>query len=288
MYKSGKNFKIFGIRGSLIGDSIFALPILTFLEKQFKDSYKYWQIAKKCSQAAPLYYNHPLIDKIIISDCDEGIGPKDKLIIQDCDMVFNVMPSHPWEQDWPNYRNCYEETWVMSGLDIRDYYKMTEDERRPKLYQWFDINPIRKSIAIWPCAGYGMEGKRHPSRDWYNKLVKQLSKKYDVYQMGHPNDFSIDGLSIANDKREMSFFDQIKFSLGCSLVITTDSGSGIVLGAYSANQISLLTNHFPGHNTNYTAFAPNNINNTNFIGIDNPNNIHIEEIVDSVNNKIII
>ena len=62
-----KNFKIFGVRAGLIGDSIMALPILNYLENKYSNSYKIWVIEKKCSQAAPIYINHPLIDKILIS-----------------------------------------------------------------------------------------------------------------------------------------------------------------------------------------------------------------------------
>ena len=45
--KTGKNYKVFGIRGSLIGDNIMALPLLTLIDKYRPDCYKYWQVAKK-------------------------------------------------------------------------------------------------------------------------------------------------------------------------------------------------------------------------------------------------
>jgi len=278
---SGKNFKIFGFRGSLIGDQIMTLPILNYLEDYFPNSYKYFQIARKCSQAAPLYFNHPLIDKLIISDCDEGMGPKDKEIASHCNLVFDVMPNHPLEQDWPNYRNIYEETWVMAGLPIQEYHSLSPEKQRPKLVRWFNIDKREaKSIAIWPCAGYGVENKRNPSRDWYNGLCQILKEEgYIIYQFGHPNDFKIDS---HHDMRHLSFMDQIKTSLGCGLAITTDSGSGLILGAYEMPQISLLTNHFPNHTKNLTAFAPNNINNFNFVGRGLADNINIFDVVKQI------
>ena len=62
-----KNFKIWGVSFSLIGDLIVGLPQLTYFEKKYPGSYKYWGIHKKMSHAAPLFYNHPLIDRIKIT-----------------------------------------------------------------------------------------------------------------------------------------------------------------------------------------------------------------------------
>ncbi len=69
--------RIWGFRQSLIGDTIMALPILNWAERRWPGSYKHWQVARKCSQSAQLYLNHPLIDQIVISDCHEGMGPRD-------------------------------------------------------------------------------------------------------------------------------------------------------------------------------------------------------------------
>lgn len=276
-----KDFKIFGIRGSLIGDSIMALVILNFLERRFPGSYKYWQVARKCGQAAPLFFNHPLIDKIVISDCEEGMGPKDRELAAQCQIVFDVMPNHPFEQDWPNYRDIYQETFIMAGLPPEEYHKLPPEEQRPKLVKWFNVEPLPKHIAIWPCAGYGVENKRNPSQAWYKVLVKMLNEVgFKVIQFGHPRDFALEGA--AQDMRHLSFFDQIKMSLGCDLAVSTDSGSGLVLGAYEMRQVSLLTNHFPGHVRNLTAFAPNNPVNTNFVGVNGADNISQREVFERI------
>lgn len=281
MDKTGKNFKIWGMRGSLIGDNLMALPLLTLLEKMYPGSYKYWQVARKGSQMVPLLLNHPLIDRLVISDCNEGMGLNDIAIFNECDLRFNVMPNHPLEQDWPNYRNIYEETAVMSGFTMEQYNLLTEDEKRPRLVKWFNIEKQQpKTIALWPCAGYGNENTRNPSKKWYEGLIHILSfLNYNVIQFGHPNDFHINN---AIDKRALPFFDQIKMSLGCDLVISTDSGSGLIFGAYEMPQITLLTNHFPGHVKNLTAFAPNNKNNTNFIGIGGADKINQVSVVEKI------
>lgn len=288
----GKNFKIWGVRQSLIGDSIMALPILNYLEEKIPNSYRYWQIAKKCAQSAPIYFNHPLIDQIVISDCNEGMGPRDLEIAKTCDLKFNTMPSHPFESDWPNYRNIYEETWVMAGLPLAEYHSLSNEQKRPKLERWFDIEKRVGTIALWPCAGYGRENKRNPSKMYYYCLIAALCNAgFKVIQFGHPNDYNFldymesaqahikDNFFVMNN---LSFFEQIKMSLGCGLAIATDSGSSLVLGAYEMPQITLLTNHFPNHIRNLEAFASNNPNNFNFVSINGPDNIDFLKVVEKV------
>ena len=63
-----KQMKIWGPLSGIIGDLIMGLPMLTYFEKKYPGSYKYWGIHKKMSHATPLFYNHPLIDRIKITD----------------------------------------------------------------------------------------------------------------------------------------------------------------------------------------------------------------------------
>lgn len=276
--------RIWGVRQSLIGDTMMALPILNWLERRFPGSYKHWQVARKCSQSAQLYLNHPLIDKIVISDCHEGMGPRDIEIANTCDIRFDTMPQHPEGDIWPNKRTIYEETWVMAGLPLSEYHALPPAEQRAKLVAWFEIEKqAPKTVALWPCAGYGIENKRNASREWYVKLLTKLhAAGCTVYQFGHPRDYTFDVWSgpTYRDFRRLSFFDQIKLSLGCDVVIGTDSGSALVLGAYErVNQISLLTNHWPNHTQNFTAFATNSPLNTNFFSPGTADGISQDEVI---------
>ena len=71
-----KGFKIWGFGYGIIGDLIMSLPMLTYYEKKYPESYKIWAIYKKCAQCAPIYFNHPLIDRIKITDeiCTDNMG----------------------------------------------------------------------------------------------------------------------------------------------------------------------------------------------------------------------
>lgn len=284
---TGKNFKIFGVRSGLIGDSVMALPILNHLEKLHPDSYKYWLLDKKCSQAAPIYFNHPLIDKILITEQNEGVGPKELEIANNCDAAINPSPAHPLGEDWPNHRNIYEETWIMAGFPLEEYHNLPIEQQRPKLEKWFNIespsvgNHGRKTIALFPFAGYGREPKRSPSVKWYNELLDYLlNDNYEVFHFGHSSEPYIKiGHPYYCRCTHEPFFEQIKMALGCDLTIGTDSGTALIMGAYEVPQISLLTNHWPGHGKNPLAFATNNVNNQSLFAPNGADNIKIDDVI---------
>jgi ADP-heptose:LPS heptosyltransferase len=271
----GKNFRMWGVRGSLLGDCIGALTVLNSIEQHHPGSFKYWQVAAKCSHIAPLFIGHPLIDRIVISDCPEGMGPRDREIAATCDIVFNVMPEHPWEQDYPNHRDFYHETFIMSGLGDQDYFALPPEQRLPKLVKWFRsesrLTAASKIIAIWPQAGYGKEPKRSPGQVWYQALVDDLiSRGYDIIQFGHPADFELAGVC---RRTHIDFFQQVRETLSCDLVISTDSGSGLIFAAYEHPQITLTAPHWPGHVRNLDALAPKNRNGHVFVGVGSADRI---------------
>jgi ADP-heptose:LPS heptosyltransferase len=257
--KEGKNFKVLGVRQSLIGDCIMSLPVLQFVEKRRPNSYKYWHVAKKCSQSAPLFYNHPLIDKIVITDCEEGFGPKDIELAKQCDFVFNTTPQHPFGECWHDHRNMLQETWVMAGIDLKEFEALTEEEKTPSLTKWFNTNRESNTIAVHCFAGYGRDNHRSPSKEWWAELIELLTKQgFKVIRLGHPKEPE---LTKCNDLRHLSFLEQIQIALGCDMYIGTDSGFSLVMGAYSHPQITLLTNWNVNHFQNPTCLQPINKNN---------------------------
>jgi len=259
LMKEGKNFKVLGVRQSLIGDCIMSLPVLQFVEKRRPNSYKYWHVAKKCSQSAPLFYNHPLIDKIVITDCEEGFGPKDIELAKQCDFVFNTTPQHPFGECWHDHRNMLQETWVMAGIDLKEFEALTEEEKTPSLTKWFNTNRESNTITVHCFAGYGRDNHRSPSKEWWAELIELLTKQgFKVIRLGHPKEPE---LTKCNDLRHLSFLEQIQIALGCDMYIGTDSGFSLVMGAYSHPQITLLTNWNVNHFQNPTCLQPINKNN---------------------------
>lgn len=269
MKSNEKNLKIWCGRSDLIGDTIMALPMLYYFEKQYPNSYKYWSILRKCSQAAPLYFNHPLIDKIVISDYNEGFGDNDRLIVEDCDVVVNTRPEHKYI-DWYNQYSMLQETWLMAGLSEIEFDQLNDFQKIPKLYKWFDIKKYEKAIAIHCFAGYGRDNHRSPNKEWWDEIVNILMEQgYQVFRFGHPNEPYLQQRWAHGffDCRNASFIEQIQMTLGCNCYVGTDSGFSLAIGAYSHPQITLLTNWNIGHISNFYALQPINKNN---ISIFNP------------------
>ena len=282
--KDGKNVKVWGIRSDLIGDIITALPILNYLEKKLPGSYKNFSILKKVSQCAPIFLNHPLIDRIKISDYYEGFGEKDLEIIQDCEIVFNTRPNVVDFGEWFNKRGHVEESFLMAGLSKEEFDILDDWERRPKLELWFDAERKKGQIGIFPFAGYGNDFHRSPSVNWWNALIKDL-KDYTVLHLGHFDEPKLDG---AERLCNLSYFDIIKMACACEFTISTNTGNSWVMGAYGLPQIVLSDYRFEQdgkrHNKNPSAMVPVNYKDLciSLFDPDACDNIEREKVIESI------
>ena len=271
---SGKEIKCWGVSYGLIGDLIMGLPVLTYLEKKYPGSYKYWVIEKKVAFTAPLFLNHPLIDCIRITGEWSGFGREDFNIASQCEFSCIMTGWKHDEWDWYNRRGQVEETARIAGIyDLKDV--LTPEEMYPKLNKWFDVGEedpdfqtysrqnhvtLRpNSIAIWPFATSAKNTPgRNPSMKWWENLVLKINNMdVSVIQLGYKKDETIPGAYPCTDK---TFFEQVKIALACKMSIGTDSGNMWVMGAYGHPAIHLMTNWLPGHTLNPMALEPVNEN----------------------------
>ena len=106
--------KIWGTAFSLIGDLIMSLPQLIYFKKKYKNTYINFVIHKKISYCAPLFFNHPDIDKIIISGEWSSFSSDDYRIASECDIVTTsldhlnkkILDRKHEDKFWYNRRNC--------------------------------------------------------------------------------------------------------------------------------------------------------------------------------------
>lgn len=293
--------KIWGMGYGIIGDLIMSIPMLTYFDKKYPGSYKYWVIEKKCSQSAPIYFNHPLIDKIKITDNWDSFGEVDKKLIKECDLIMNKGNGHK-DSEWYNHRDCIQETAdARAGIDLREL--LTEEEMFPKLYKWFDVGlPNVKStyskegrvlgkeyhnnISIWPFAG---SSGRSPSPKWWNIVVDRLiDEGYSVCHYGMPNDPRLSNKKGYYTYPQLSYFDQVKAALASRITIGTDSGAMWVMGAYSHPAINLMTNWLPNHHSNFSALEPVNKNGFTFFAKGGCDYISTEEVINNVKKRVIL
>lgn len=266
--------KIWGTSYGLIGDLIAGLPMLTYFEKKYPKSYKYWVIQGKCAITAPLFLNHPLIDRIKITDEWSGFGEIDKKLMSECEFVARATSKHD-RKDWYNYTSFIEETFKLAGIyDMKEV--LTEEEQIPKLYKWFkpgidnsaqntysktnevDNTQFNKSVAIWPF-GTGAGAGRSPDPIWWNIFVDKLRiAGYNVNHYGRDSEPSLSELQNYHKRTGMSFFQQVKAALASDIVIGPDTGPMWVMGAYSHPAINLMTTYLPNHTENKLCLAPIN------------------------------
>jgi len=272
---SDKNFKIWGVSYGLIGDLIMGLPVLTYFEKKYPNSYKYWGIEKKCAFMSSLFLNHPLIDRIIISQDWDRFSLKDNYIIDQCQFKCITEGWKHSDPEWYNYRNQVEETSRLAGIfDLKEV--LTEEEMKPKLIKWFDlglqsshadtgsggyldsIDDYKNVISIWPFStgDRGRQGMRCPSKEWWEIMVDILLNEFRIWHFG------LDSEPILSQSRNyikltgLSFFDQIKVSLATEMAIATDSGPSWVLSAYDFPTLVLMSNWMHNHKKNLQALLP--------------------------------
>jgi ADP-heptose:LPS heptosyltransferase len=286
-----KNFSIFGFRGSLCGDQIMALPLLNYFESLYPNSYKTWTIAKKTSQMLPFFTNQKLIDRILITENNESLGLNDVQLVKSSNIFINPFPQHPpcpglnvgIDNFWYNKFNCVTETARMAGISEKDFLRLPEIERKPRLYQWFETEKRPKSIAIHARAGYNKEQSRNPTTQFWRELTPKIQKMgYKIFHCGVDSEEDI-GENITRITH-LSLFEQIRVSLSTDLVLGNDSGFNWIIGAYGYPMISLITNHGPKQAENLN-FAPENYknNNINLFCKNGFDNLEYETVLNAIN-----
>jgi len=301
--------RIWGMSFGLIGDLVMALPLLTYFEKKYPGSYKIWGISRTCSFVAPTYLNHPLIDRIKVTDGWAGMGQSDLELRSTCDVIANYDngKNNHSSPDWYNKLSCVEETaYTCFGItDLRDV--LTPEEMKPRLHRWFDVgfeNPechtytrenktvfegFENNIAIWPfaTAEYNVVGGRSPSPGWWSRLIEKLTNGgYTVYHYGRDVEPALSESPGYRKFTHLSYFRQVKASLASRLVLGTDSGSQWVMGAYQHPAINLITDFLPGHSSNFLALNPINDNAVTFFSKGGCDNIPVEKVLENIKQRI--
>jgi ADP-heptose:LPS heptosyltransferase len=296
------NPRIFIGRGTMLGDILATLPTLAYLKKRWPKSTIVFAMGKKSASAAMLYLNHPLIDEIYITDGQEALeSERDFAKFNSCDIKFNLNPQHR-DSEYPNRRNIYLESFHMQGIDEGLWEVLTEDEKIPKLYKWWNSvkRPFgdKKTILFTGMPNFGRESKRWVSKKYLEDLLtKLIDLGYCVIQSGGEqdkywfSDLSLGDLIDSNVQEsyfrinEQSFFEQIQIANECDCIVGSDSGMSLILGAYNLPQVSLIPIHWGNHN-NPSALSTNNPNNYSFYSHNGTDDISQELVIDKIKEKL--
>ena len=173
----------------------------------------------------------------------------------------------------------------MAGLNPEDF-----KNTKPVLKQyWIDDKILnKKTIAIWPFAGYGRDLHRSPDKNTWITIINELTKNYDVIHFGADIEPVLSNSNRYKKLTNLPLFEQIKITLTCNFCLGTDSGSMWIIAAYNKiPQINLITNHLSNHHKNFMALAPLGEKSYNIFCLNGFSNIQYNEIHSHINQNLI-
>lgn len=264
--------RIFAGRAQAVGDLITTLPALAILKNKYPGCKITHPVARKSKQSIPFLMENEFVDDILLSDDDEGefftidgVTYKQRRDKMPFDLQLNCNPNYDNDWHWFNKRRLVHQHCLMMGFSDNDFFSLQEKYKKPFLKRKNISNKFsEKVITFQTTAGYGKAPERSPSKEWWQKFFEQAKAElpdYKFIQVGHPNDYKIDGLE---DIFNIDFYNQFDTILASDLYLGLENGISWINGAYGITpMVCLLTNAFPGHEVNPFAFEPEHILNKN-------------------------
>lgn len=238
-----------------IGDSICSLVAARYIKKVFPNSYSVAVLDPRSKELAPLLLNCPDIDRIYINQKEGGYTETERKWASTFDFnlpLFGHFVPTGWSKtmSWmeSNFRVRFQFQPAGSPLSGKDWDSLTEDEKKPKLEQWFEIERFDKPlIVISPFVGYSSDDKntqiRNPSLEWWQSIVKMLlGMDFIIAQVGMPNSRLIYEHENFIDKRYLSLLESTRLSIGADLFIGACGGMSFIVNAYGQKTICPYTN----------------------------------------------
>lgn len=269
--------KVMAGHPGLIGDLAINLPFLNFLKNNQAYSIT-MPIYKKYSDAAPLFLNNKSIDRILILDSyDNYPNQKDKDIIDSLNftVVLNPMATHRGPGEfWQTMHQC-----AAVAYDYIENNSLTNDLCQIQLTKWFNIEDHKNVISFCPFAGY-MHNPNNDKRltlDRAEKIVQFIRKLgFYVHHFGLPDEPTVNGAF----KFNKSYFESIRYMLGCKFLLHTDSGCGWYASGYQFPQLGLYSDGY------YSKQFVKNIQpinpNSKYLSEKNVNDIPLEVIFNEI------
>lgn len=276
------------------GDCVCSLVAARYIKKVFPNSYSVAVLDPRTRELSPLLINQPDIDRIYITQKQEGYTEEEKewASIFDYNLpLFGHYVPPIWSKtiSWveANFRLRFQFEPRNSPLSGDSWNSLTEDEKSPKLKPWFEIERFDKLVVLAPFVGYNLTDEvtriRSPSLDWWKLIVKMLLKMgFTIAQIGMPNSPLICNDSNFHDKRNLSLLESVKLALGSDLFIGACGGMSFIINAYGHKTICTYTNWIK--NAKPEILLPVNYKNKmiSIYGKDNINSISLDEMNNAI------
>jgi len=266
--------KAIGFNGGCFGDVIMGAIAARAHKLQYPDSILVCGVAEKYSAIAPTIKTCPYFDDVCIwKGYDGWPAPEDKRHVLEAgyDKVYNAMPQHV-DDDWYLRRHQTEEMCLMHGLQ-------PPVDLQIRLIKSFDTIRKHKTIAV-SFFGETRGASKSLSVNKAKEIVDLLTKTgYNVVQLGLPTEPSV------AQRYTGSFFDVIRFCLGCDALVTVDTAMAWVMSGYQFPVVGLYGHsYYPRAFTarNWQPFNPNAI----YLESAVANDIHPERVLGAINNLL--
>lgn len=259
--------KAIGFNQGQYGDLVINLIACKAFKEKFPGSRLVFGINQKYESIKEIFLYNKLIDDIHVWESyNDWPSINDKKFINENEFnyVFNPMPLHSRE-DWYLYFHQTQEVCLMHGLEPPQILQA-------ELNQYFNTERHNGYVAVNLFAETLADSPKIPNLDKakdYCILLKKLG--YKPVQIGLHSD-----PQICEDRFIGTFFDTIKFSLGCDFVFTVDSAISWIMSGYKHRVLGIYNYKYYRGATTSKTWQP-----------INPNALYIESDNINIDNEII-
>ncbi len=253
--------KVVGLNPLRYGDLYMATVGVRCFKRIYPNAHFTFVINADYRECAPLFLDHPDIDRIHILDRDkDGFNEVDWdwIRIQNFDHIFDPMQDHD-RPDWYLFRHQALEAAYMHRIPIDG------DDGKIVLNKWFkETDGLKNYVALAPFPAWyqGSANRKSFTMEQAEGIVKYLKVKgYNVLQVGGPNEPQLSNVLKINS----DYFNSVKNILGCRAFIGSDSGLTWCLSGYDFPVLGLYPSDMHG--------GPNYVKNIQPI---NPNALYLD------------
>ncbi len=236
------SYRFAGIHLALYGDVAMGTCPFRILKGLYPDSHITALIGADYREIAPLFLQHPSVDKVrIMTSPKDAFSPEDEawLASKHFHHIFDPMADHNHSVPWYKHRVQPLEMAHMHGLPIDG------DDGRCEFTKWFkETDGLHDYVALAAFAGmYSPVNDKRLSVERAQEITDIiLAKGLKVLQIGGRNEPRLVGAAFMDS----DYFGSIRNILGCRLFIHTDTGSGWCISAYGHPQLGLYSHRYHG------------------------------------------
>ena len=275
-----------GFNCQQFGDLFMGTVAARCLKAIEPDSHLTYVISADYAECAPLFIDHPHIDRVhILNRSRDGFNEVDLEWIksQRFDHVFNPMQDHDHSRPWWRERHQALEAVYMHYIPIG-----AQETGKIEMAKWFKVHKQYENCVAFAAFPGWVDGRGNMGSDkafsWdrANAIVGIINDLgYRALQVGSSGEPNLNGDVVRLDT---SYFESVRNILGCKLMVMGDSGLNWLLSGYDFPVLGMYSNKYYGADK-IAHIQPVNPNGT-YLDAPNVNDIPLEVIFAAIKEKL--